>query len=110
MEFVVPPPQRGGSSPGSSGPHPPPEGGPGGGAAAHSCARSWLTCLLTSSKGCLGEVLYFLVLLQKALQKPGSFLSRNSEASSKPVLPCVSRNSVSSQPNSDPVGPRGTKQ
>lgn len=79
----------------------------GGVGAAHSFACSWLTCLLTPSNGCLGEVLYFLVLLQKALQKPGSFLNRNSEASSKPLLPCVSRNSVSGQPNSDPMGPGG---
>lgn len=78
--------------------------------AAPGLACSWLTCLLTPGNGCLREVLYFLVLLQKTLQKPGSFLNGNSEASSKPLLPCVSRNSVSGQPTSDPVGPGGARQ
>lgn len=118
MESVVPPPRRGGAHPAPAPPAPPPaeEGlgdplataqGPWEEGAAHGLACSWLTCLLTPGNGCLREVLYFLVLLQKALQKPGSFLNRNSEASSKPLLPCVSRNSVSGQPTSDPVGPGG---
>lgn len=60
---------------------------------ATGCGCSWLTCLVTSGNGCLGKVLDFLVLLQKTLQKPGSFLNSNSKASSKPLFPCMSRNS-----------------
>lgn len=60
---------------------------------ADGCGCSWLTCLLTSGNGCLGKVLDFLVLLQKTLQKPGSFLNSNAKASSKPLFPCMSRNS-----------------
>lgn len=52
----------------------------------------WLTCLMTLGNGCLDKVLDFLVLLQKTLQKPGSLLHSNSKASSKPLLPCMDRN------------------
>ena len=52
----------------------------------------WLTCPVTLGNGCLGKVLDFLVLLQKTLQKLGSFRHSNSKASSKPLLPCTDRN------------------
>lgn len=62
-----------------------------------------LTCLVTPGNGCLSEVLDFLVLLQKALQKPGGFLNGNAKASSKPLLTCASRNAtVRSGPNPHP--------
>lgn len=72
---------------------------------ANGYGSCWLTCLVTPGNGCLSEVLDFLVLLQKALQKPGSFLNRNAKASSKPLLPCISRNAkVRSGPHSHPAG------
>lgn len=72
----------------------------------------WLTCLVAPGNGCLSEVLDFLVLLQKALQKLGSFLNRNAKASSKPLLPCTSRNAGQKRPRLTPSrahgrGPKG---
>lgn len=52
----------------------------------------WLTCLATPGNSCSGKVLDFLVLLQKTLQKLGSFWHSNSKARSKALLPCMDRN------------------
>lgn len=59
---------------------------------------SWLTCLVTPGNGCLGEVLNFLVLLQKTLPKPGSFPKSNSKAGSKPLPPCESQSTAGQRP------------
>ena len=100
---------------GGAGPGRPPgycrEGTGEGGGPADGFGSSWLTCLVTPGNGCLGEVLDFLVLLQKALQKLGRFLNRNSKASSKPLLPCVSRSTIRGQPLTQRVpGTQATRQ
>lgn len=76
-------------------------GGAGPGRRSGRCRSRWdgeggssrLTCLVTPGNGCSSKGLDILILLQKTLQKPGSFLDRNSKASSKALLPCKSRNS-----------------